>query len=166
MEVEAWPLLPNIPGKFPAAGGQAESLAQGVDDALAGKSGAIGPKIARPVVLRLGGQGKPGIVPRGQADIGEALAVLEQNVIPGLVALDEGALQHQGLKLRLHHDDIEVVNLAHHGPGLFIVAGLVLEILAHPVFQRFGLAHVDDLAGCVLHDIYAGLQGQGVGLVP
>ena len=72
------------------------------------------------------------------------------------MALDEGALQHQGLKLGLNHDDIKVVDLAHHGPGLFVVPGLILKVLAHPVFQRLGLAHVDDLAAGVLHDIHAG----------
>ena len=156
VKVEAGPLLPNIPGELPAAAGQAQGLAQGVDDALAGKAGAVGPEVPRPVVLRLGGQRKPGVVPWGQPDIGEALAVLEQDVIPGLVALDKRALQHQRLELRLDHNNVEVVDLADHGPGLFVVAGLVLEILAHPVFQRLGLAHIDDLAGAVLHDIHAG----------
>ena len=82
----------------------------------------------------------------------------------GLVALDQGALQHQGLELAVGDDHIEVVDLGHHGPGLFVVAALVLKILADPVFQRLGLSHVDHGVFGVLHDVDAGLQGQGVGL--
>ena len=42
------------------------------------------------------------------------------------------------------------------------VAGGFLEIGAHPVAQIFGLADVDDLAVAPLHQIDAGLSGQGV----
>ena len=84
----------------------------------------------------------------------------------GLVALDQGALQHQGLKLRLDHNHVKVVDLGHHSPGLFVVAGGVLKILAHPVFQRLGLSHIDDPTLGVLHDVHARLQRQGVRLVP
>ena len=44
------------------------------------------------------------------------------------------------------------------------VGGGVLEILADPVFQFFGLAHIDDLLGLVPHDIHAGSIGQRQGL--
>ena len=77
--------------------------------------------------------------------------------------LDEGALQNKGLELRVGDDDVEVVDLAHHGPGLFRVGGQIGKILRHPVFQSLGLAHVDDLVFGVLHDVDAGLQRQAVG---
>ena len=155
VEVEAGALLADVPGELPLAGGQAQGGEQGVNDALAGPPGAVGAEVPGPVPGHLGGKGELGILLLdAEADIGVALAVLEQNVVPGLVALDEGALQHQGLELRGHHNDVKVVDLGDHGPGLFIVAALVLEILAHPVFQRLGLAHVDHFTGGVLHDIH------------
>ena len=167
MVVQAGPLLTDVPGKFPAAGGQAQGLAQRVDDPLTGPPAAIGAEVPGPVLRHLGGQREPGVVlVDAQPDIGVALGVLEQDVVPRHMPLDEGALQHQGLELRLDHDDVEVVDLGHHGPGLHVVPGLVLEVLAHPVAQGLGLAHIDHLALGVLHDIHPRLQGQGVGLVP
>ena len=82
----------------------------------------------------------------------------------GLMALDKGVFQYQRLKLRPYHNGVEVVHRGHHGPGLLVVSPPGLEILAHPVFQLFGLAHVDDLARLVHHDVYARLQGQAVRL--
>ena len=79
------------------------------------------------------------------------------------MAFDEGALQYQCLKLAVGDDDVEVVDLAHHGPGLFRVGGQVGKVLAHPVLERLGLAHVDDLVFGILHDVDAGLQRQGMG---
>ncbi len=79
------------------------------------------------------------------------------------MALDEGVLQHQGLELAVGDDDVKMVDLGHHGPGLLRVGGQIGKILAHPVFQGLGLAHVDDLALGVLHDVYARLERQAVG---
>ena len=91
------------------------------------------------------------------------MSSFQKDVVPGLVALDEGVLQHQGLKLAVGDDDVKMVDLGHHGPGLLRVGGQVGKILAHPVFQGLGLAHVDDLALGVLHDVYARLERQAVG---
>ena len=149
------------------AGGQAQGGTQGVNDALAGPPGAVGPEIPGSVPGHFAGQGEPGVLLLdAEADVGIALAVLEQDVVPGLMALDEGALQHQGLKLGLHHDHVKVVDLSHHGPCLFVVTALVLKVLADPVLQSLGLAHIDHFAGGVLHDIHPRLQRQSVGLVP
>ena len=74
----------------------------------------------------------------------------------GLVPLDEGVFQHQGLKLTLGDDDVEVRHLFHHGRHLGQV--FPVEIAADPVFQLLGLAHVDDLALLVEHDVHARQQ--------
>ena len=125
---------------------------------------AVGAEVPGPVLRRPVGQGESRVLLlHRQADVGVALVILQQDVVPGLVPLDEGILQHQGLKLRVGHDDVKVVDLAHHGTGLFRVGGQVSKILAHPVFQRLGLAHIDDRIFGVLHDIHARLQRQGMG---
>ena len=157
MEVETGPLLAYIPGELLPAGGQAQGGAQGVDDGLGVFPTGVGTEIPGPVLRHLAGQGEAGVGLVGQADIGIALVVLEQDVIPGLVPLDEGALQHQGLELAVGDDDVEVVDLADHGPGLFRVGSGVLKILGHPVFQGLGLAHIDYGVLGVLHDINARL---------
>ncbi len=79
--------------------------------------------------------------------------------------LDQSAFQNQGLKFGLDHNYIEVVDLADHDPRFLIVPRLVLEVLADAVFQGFRLAHIDDLTAGILHDVYARLQGQGMGFL-
>ena len=80
------------------------------------------------------------------------------------MALDEGVLQHQRLKLAGDEDGIEMVYLGYHLPCFSRVGGAVLKVLAHPVFQLFGFAHIDNFSGFIHHQVYAGMQGQGVGL--
>ena len=163
MKVEAGPLLADIPGKLLPAGGQAQGGTQGVDNRLGAVAAGIGPKVPRSVLRRSGRQGKAGIRLIRQADIGIAFIVLQQNIVPGLVPLDERALQDQGLKLAVSHNDIKVVDLGYHGPSLFRMGGQIRKVLAHPVFQRLRLTYIDDSILCVLHDIHAGLQRQAMG---
>ena len=165
MEVEAGPLLADVPGELFIAGGQAQGGFQGVNDALGTVPAGVGTEVPGPVLRRLGGQREPGVRLLGQADVGVALSVLKKDVVPGLVPLDEGALQYQGLELAVGDDDVEVVDLRDHSPGLLRVGGGVLKILAHPVFQRLGLAHIDYGALGVLHDVDARLQREAAGLL-
>ena len=125
---------------------------------------AEGTVVFRAVVGGAVHQGKAGIVAAVQPHEGIALVVLQQNVVAGLMALDEGVLQHQGLELRPDDNGVEPVHMGHHHLRFLVVAGGVLKILADAVFQFFGLAHIDDLAGLVHHQIDAGQQGQVVGL--
>ena len=110
--------FPMSRGNFFRQEGQAQSGAQGIDDGLGGVAAGIGAEVPGPVLRRPGGQGKAGVGLVGQADIGVALVVLQEDVVPGLVPLDEGALQHQGLDSLSAMMDVEVVDLGHHGPGL------------------------------------------------
>ena len=81
----------------------------------------------------------------------------------GLVALDGGVFQHQGLKLAARDDDVEVAHLVHHGCDLWQV--LAVEVARDAVFELFGLADVDDLIVLVEHDVHARQQRQTVCLV-
>ena len=122
--IQAGQLLSDVSGELPAARGQLQGDAQGVDDILGAPPAAVGAEVPRPVLRRPVGQGEAGVgLLHRQADVGVALVVLEQDVVVGLVALDEGVLQNQRLKLRVGHNHVEVVNLAHHGPGLLRVGG-------------------------------------------
>ena len=116
------------------------------------------PKVFCPVIGQFPLDGKAGVqLFHGKTDVGVALVIFQQDIIVGLMALDEGVFQHQGLELRPGHDGVEVVDLGDHGAGLFVVVRGVVEILAHPVFQGLGLAHIDHGVLGVLHDIYARL---------
>ena len=79
----------------------------------------------------------------------------------GLVTLDEGVFQHQGLKLTGGHNHVEIRHLIHHGLHLWQV--LPMEITADPVFQLFCLANVYHFALFIQHDIHPRQQGQIIG---
>ena len=166
MEIQTGPLRPDVPGKFPAAGGQPQGRAHGVQRLAGLEPAAEGAEVLRPVVGAFVHHGKAGIGSPGQTDEGIALVILQQDVVAGHMPLDEGVFQHQGLELAGDKNGVEFVHLGHHLPGLGRVAGTVLEILAHPVFQFFRLAHVNDLTRLVHHEIDAGGQGQVVGFFP
>ena len=165
--IQAGPLPADIPGKLAGADGQAQGAAHRLDGQAGLTPSAEGTEVFRAVVSGLSHQGEAGI---GRVSVqphkGIALVVLQQDVVPGHVALDERVLQDQGLELRGHENGIEMIHLGHHGPGLFIVGGSILEILADAVFQLFGLAHINHLAGFVHHQIDPRGKGQIVGLLP
>ena len=166
VEVQAGPLRPDVPGELPAAGGQPQGGQHRVQGLPGLEPAAEGAEVPGGVLGHPVHHGEPGICLLGQADEGIPLVVLQQDVVARHMPLDEGVLQHQGLELAGDEDGVKVVHLGHHVPGLGGVGGAVLKILAHPVFQLLGLAHVDDLAGLVHHQIDAGGQGQVIGLLP
>ena len=162
--VEAGPLLPHVPGKLLAAGGQLEGGTESGEKAPCLVAAAVGAEVPGAVLNDLVHQGKTGIGSLYvQADVRVALVILQKDVVMRLVAFNEGVFQHQGLELAVGHDHIKVVDGGDHGPGLLGVGGQVGKILRDPVFQGLGLAHVDDLVVLVLHDVDAWLQRQGVG---
>ena len=100
VEVQARPLLPLVPGEGLAAAGQFQGCPESVQDGLGIMPAAKGAEVPGPVVRHPPLDGKLGIGgPHRQANVGISLVILQQNVVPGLVPLDEGVLQHQGLKL-------------------------------------------------------------------
>ena len=164
VEVQAGALLADVAGEPSGTGGQAQGGAHGVQRQARFVPAAEGTVVFRAVVGGAVHQGKAGVVAAVQPHEGIALVILQQNVVAGLMALDEGILQHQGLELRPDDNGVEPVHMGHHHLRFLVVAGGVLKVLADAVFQFFGLAHIDDLAGLVHHQIDAGQQGQVVGL--
>ena len=68
----------------------------------------------------------------------------------------EVALQDQSLQLGICDDIFKSGDLFHH---LFLTDSQItaaLKILAHPVFQADGLAHIDDGVVSIVHDIDTG----------
>ena len=161
MVVEAGPLLANVAGKTAGAGRQLQRRRHGVERLPRLMSSTEGAKILRPILSGLADHGKAGIflLPI-QADEGIALIILQEDIIAGLMALDEGVFQDEGLKLRAHHNGVELLHLRHHKPRLFIVPRDGLEILAHAVAELLRLTHIDDQPRLVHHEIDTGGQGQ------
>ena len=102
--------------------------------------------------------------PLCNADIVEALGILEQYVILRGVLFDEGAFEHQGLELAVAEDVVKILNVLDHSAHLFSVTLLRTEILRHAVAQGLGLADVDYLAALVPHNIDTRRQRQSARL--
>ena len=164
--VQTGPLLANVPGELPVAGGQLQRGAQRLQGGSGLVPAAERAEVAGAVLLGFVHQREPGI---GRLVVqpheGIALVVLQKNIVPGLMPFDQGVFQDQRLKFRADHDGVEVIHLRDHHPGLLVVPAAGLEVLADAVFQLLGLAYIDDQPGLVHHDIHAGGQGQTVRLL-
>ena len=161
MVVEAGPLFANIAGKTAGAGRQLQRRRHSMERLPRLMSPTEGAEILRPIPSGLADHGKAWIFfLLIQTDKGIALIILQKDIIAGLMALDKGVFQDEGLKLRAHHNGVELLHLGHHEPRLFIVPRGRLEILAHAVTELLRLAHIDDQSRLVHHEIDAGGQGQ------
>ena len=143
------------------AGGQLQRRADGFQNGVGHAPAAKRAKILRPIVGNLIDQGDGGInLPPVQPQVGVALVIFQENVVLGHIALNQAAFQHQRLKFGSSHNHIECVDFADHHPGFGGMGGGILKVLAHPVFQFFGLTHINHRSGFVPHDIHAGGKGQ------
>ena len=147
------------------ASGKLECQPKSLQHVLGDATGAVWAEILRPIVGKLADH-RYFRVHRThvQPQIGIALVVLEKDVVLGHIPLDQGAFQHQSLKLRGGHNHVEVVDFAYHHSGFGRMGGSVLKILAHPVFQLLGLADINNLVGLIAHDIDPRGIGQGQSL--
>src|SRR5690606_36395746 len=85
----------------------------------------------------------------------------QPNVAFGPVLLNEVHLQDESLKLRSDDDPLDVCDLAHKPPRFRIVPAIGVEIEPHAVAQVDGLAYIDDLPLCILHEVTAWFARQG-----
>jgi hypothetical protein len=92
-------------------------------------------------------------------DVGIALVILQAHVEARAVALDQVHLQDERFQLRPDHDPFDVRDFAHQATGLVVVAGIGVEIRTHPRAQIDRLAHVNDRAFGIFHDVTAGFVG-------
>ena len=93
------------------------------------------------------------------ADKGIVLVVFEKNVVRRLVLFYQIVFQHQGLYFVARDDVIESVYFGNHARHLFrLYAGI--EVLAHPVFQNFGFADIQNLPRLRIHYVNAAGHGQ------
>ena len=155
--IQAGTVFPDIPGKFLFTAGQFQRQANGLHDVLRYAPAAKGAVVPRAVIRDFADHSDSGVyLPHIQPEIRIPFVILEQNVVFGTVALNQGAFQYQRLKLRRGYYHVEMVDVADHQLCFGRMGGGILKILAHPVFQFFGLADIDHLVVTVAHDIHAG----------
>ena len=91
-------------------------------------------------------------------NVGIGLVVFEEDVVAGLVLLDEGVLEDKGLSFGAHDDVLDTADLAHQKAGLR--AGYVaLEVATDAATQVLRLPDVDDRA--LLADVLVAAGGFG-----
>ena len=123
----------------------------------------IRPEVATAVVDELpGALDAREVVGHRDLDVGVALVVLEPDVEPRLVALDELGFEEQRLADRVRQGVVDLRDAVDNLPNAmaFHRAGLLLPVAPHPAAQALGLADIDDLPARVLHEVHAGPVGQ------
>ena len=148
MEFQAGPELAaqdGVGGDFEVAGAQGVHFVEEIHHVARVHHAAVGPEIAGAVLHHAARQEDLGEFVPGHADPGVGLGVLEQDVVAGLVLLDEVVLQQQGVGLGVHHAVLGVGDLAHQDAGLGVEPLRRHEILRHPLVQVLGLAHIDHI---------------------
>ena len=155
MIIETRPRLAELLRKLFAAGRQHKDAVGFVDRLVYNERGDIRSDILRAVILLLEYMRDTPVLPGRHLDVAVSFVVLEENIIFWRVLLDQAAFKHKRLELAVRYDGVKIVYMADH----FVHLGMVLfhraEIAADPVFQRLGLADINNLAAFVLHDVDA-----------
>ena len=128
---------------FEAAGAQRVVGGEQLQQASGVEHGAVWPEVAGAVLLHTPGQEHARKRFRGDADPGVGLAVLQEDVVAGLVLLDEVVFQQQGVGLGLHDGVLHVRYPADQQARFHAEPGGVHEILVYPLVEVLRLAYVN-----------------------
>ncbi len=145
------------------AGPEREQPADEVHRFVDARRRGVRPEVAAAVVDELARPLDPReLVAQGHLDVRIALVVLEPDVEPRPVALDEVGLEEERLGDRIRLGDLDVDDPVDDAPDpVDLAAGrLLLPVRAHAVAQALRLADIDDVAPGVLHEVDAGPVGQ------
>src|SRR5439155_3195850 len=82
--------------------------------------------------------------------------VAQQNVVLGLVLLDEVIFKGECFAFGVGHDELDVFDCVHHLVLALVEIARQLEIGSYAVPQRFGFSHVDRLIRSILIEVHAG----------
>ena len=82
--------------------------------------------------------------------------VAQQNVVFGLVLLDEVVFQGECFAFGVGHDELDVFDCVHHLVLALVEIARQLEIGSYAVPQRFGFSHVNRLIRSILIEVHAG----------
>ncbi len=150
-------------GNLTVTGQVGEDAPQHIEGLMHCPDAGIGPVVAGAVFHHLPGDGDlgEGGVPVN-LDVGVAFVVFQPDVEARAVLLDQVHFQDQRFQLRADHNPFDVGDLADELASFGLVPGAVVEVRAHPVAQVDRLAHIDNLAGGVVHNVAAGPGGQGI----
>ena len=96
----------------------------------------------------------------GHFDKRIAFIVLEHRIVFWSVLLNQVALQHECLQLRVCHNILKAGDMCHHLFNLGTLVSAALKILPHTIFQADCLTHINDRIFFIVHNINARLGGK------
>ena len=117
---------------------------------------AVGTEIAGPVPDQPPRQIDFRELVRAHADPRIGLRVLQQDVVAGLVLLDQVVLQQEGVGLGVHDGELRIGDLGHQDARFRVQPFRGHEILRDPLVQVLRLPHIDDLPRGVIIPVDAG----------
>ena len=166
VEVQAGPELSledGLGGDVQVAGAQGIGLAEEVHEVPRVHHAAVGTEIPVPMgLVDAPGDEHPRELVPGHADPGIGLGILQEDVVAGLVLLDEVVLQQQGIGLRVHDGVLRVGDLGHEDACLRGQPLRRHEVLRDPLVQVLRLPHIDDIPRGVIIPVDArGMRKQG-----
>ena len=156
-------LVVRLGGGEGAAAAQVELAADEGEGGAQGARVGEGAEVAGPVVLFEPGEGKTGDrVVEVDLEQEEAFVIAETDVVARMKLLDELAFQEEGLGFAADDVEVKVVDGLDEGFELQIPAQPAgrLEVLGDALAQIARLAHIDDRAEAVAHQVDAGLMRQ------
>ncbi len=149
-------------GEVVVAGAERVEGADELQEHVEGGAVGIGAVVARAVGDFVAGRDEAGEPLVGEAEVGVGFAILQQDVVLGLVLLDEVVFEQESVGFAVDDGKLQALDVADQLLG-FLVVVLLGEVAAHALAQVDGLAHVND-ALVVEILVHAGLVGQGVDL--
>ena len=147
-------------GDLLVAGAPGEELLGEVERGADRFGGGVGAEVAGAVLGDAAGDGdaRPGRVDV-DLEVGVVLVVLEADVEEGLVALDQGGFEVEGVLLGVGGDDFELGDAFGEDAGLALERAGGAEVAADAGFEVGGLADVDDAVVGVAEGVDAWFGG-------
>ena len=151
----------GVRGDFERAGTEGVHFVKEVHQVSGVHHAAVGPEVPVPLAfLDAAGNEHPGEIVTGNANPGVGLGILEEDVVLGLVLLDEVVFQQEGIGFGVHHRELGIGNLAYQDAGFGVQALRGHEILRHTLVEVFGLAYINHRSLGVIVSIHAGGMGK------
>jgi hypothetical protein len=130
-----------------------EEPVQQVDRLVGGPGRGVGSEVLAAVVDDQAGADHPRPLLVGDLDVGVRLAVLQHDVVLGLVLLDQLVLEDQRLGRGVGADHLEVGDVVDQLACLRVAVPRGLKVGADAVAQRHRLADIEDRPGVILHQV-------------
>ncbi len=159
--IQAGSLLACVPGQAAAAASQLIQLPDQFYRILHRAGAGKWPEIPGLVFFHRAGKKHPGIfLPQRHLDKRITLIILQHRVVFWPVLLDQVALQHKRLQLRIRHDILKPPYPLYHLLDLRTFIPAALKILPHPVLQADSFPYINNIIPLIMHDIDAWPPGQ------